>query len=60
MTANRYRDPADRAESYGASLTLTELPEETRAAARRYIARRAHSEADEALLMAALDLDQPA
>ncbi|WP_224273994.1 hypothetical protein [Streptomyces sp. LS1784] len=59
MTANRYRDPADRAEVFGASLTATVVPEEGRESARRYVARRARDGADEQLLLSALGLDQP-
>ncbi|MFJ2863719.1 hypothetical protein [Kitasatospora sp. NPDC087314] len=60
MTVQRYRDPADRAEEFGATMTAATVPEEDRESARRYVARRALDEADERLLLAALDLDQPA
>ncbi|MFJ5070203.1 hypothetical protein ACIQC7_27720 [Kitasatospora sp. NPDC088556] len=59
MTATRRRDPAAKPDATIASLTLAELPTETLAADRRYIAHRAHGEADERLLLAVLGLDQP-
>jgi hypothetical protein len=59
MTAQRYRDPADRAESYSVTLTAAEVPEVDQERARRYIASRARDDADEALLLAALGLDRP-
>ncbi|WBP89485.1 hypothetical protein [Kitasatospora cathayae] len=60
MTAARRRDPAKEAEAYSSAMTLTELPEETYAAARHYIGRRARDKADEQLLLEALNLHQPA
>ncbi|MFJ9448206.1 hypothetical protein ACIRRH_41280 [Kitasatospora sp. NPDC101235] len=60
MTASRYKDPADRAEAYGASLTATVVPEMDRESARRYVAGHARDLDDEALLLSALGLDQPA
>lgn len=60
MTAQRYTDPADRAEAYSVTLTAAVVPEEDRQRARRYVEARAVDEADECLLLAALGLDRPA
>ncbi|MFE5582509.1 hypothetical protein [Kitasatospora sp. NPDC056531] len=60
MTARSRRDPAAKPDATIASLTLTPVPEEDRESARQFVARRARNAADEALLLAALGLDQPA
>ncbi|MQS14483.1 hypothetical protein F7Q99_19995 [Streptomyces kaniharaensis] len=56
---SHYRDPAAKPDATIASLTLTPVAEEDRERARRYVARRARDEADKALLLTALGLDQP-
>jgi hypothetical protein len=56
---SHYRDPAAKPDATIASLVLAPVPEEDRDRARQYIARRALDTADEALLLAALGLDQP-
>ncbi|MER5350642.1 hypothetical protein ABT093_09955 [Kitasatospora sp. NPDC002551] len=57
---SRFRDPADRAESYSVTLTALPLPAETVAAARQYVAREARDEDDLALLLDALGLVEQA